>query len=304
MSLDSRKVRSFWVVVGITSFLIHFIFLQLYHNRHSKDGFDDLFPVRGDTVLATYTSSLHHWRILQSTWQIVLSYQWLWILYSLTTLCRESSLNILPAHFYISWSASCCFEVGHELLIAREHVLWAWIFSCAGAICRHGCLFFAFYGMFEFLAAYSGKTCISPNKFDVWCQRVLVQNGLLCMQSWSTTTTSIYFSAALSRMFGVSDSLAFTCSLLILAFLVLVWFVLQNFKFEKYTRYTYAEYITLTIILGVLFGECRTTIDGAYAFVLLLLCFSVLLFFFRVSLTIFKEGERRYASDEELEFMI
>ena len=302
MFVNFNKTHKCWVIAGFLSFIIYFTIQQISHERQTGHRYGDVMPYLMKELHANITS-LKYWKITSSTWQFVITYQWLWMLYSLTTLFRINSLQILPPHFYASWCLSCCFEIGYLFLAAHRQTLWAWIFTCSSGICRCGCLFFAFYSLFEFLAAHSGKHK-EPNKFDVWGQRILIQNGLICYQTWSTISACFHFAPNLQRMFGISQHAAYNFSLLILAVIIVVWFVAQNFYVEKYARYTCSEYVTMVIIFGLVFSECRANVDGTYAFVLLLLCFSILLLLFRVSLIVFNERGRIYASDEELEFMV
>lgn len=303
MSLESRRATTFSIVLGFFSFVVFFAFQQMFHERVSRGVFKSLMPRTRAEVYSNFTLPNRHSIVISRTWQFVAAYQWIWSLYSLLTIFRREAINVLPTHFYICWSASCYFEICQLLLISRGSMLLSWICLCAGAICRNGCLFMAFVGLFQFLAAYSSKHR-SADKFDVWCQRILIQNGLLCFQAWSSLTACVDFGASLTRIAGLTAHLASYCGLLIFALGVFVWFVLQNFYHEKYTRYTIAEYLTFIALLSQMFALNRTQVDGGYAICLLLVFFSVLLFAFRFSLIIFNESKRKYASDEELEYMI
>jgi len=294
---DSKTTRAVSVVAGCISFIVYAVYQRTYHftqlERVKHEESD--FPIENHP----FTS---HLKAATSTWPIVVTYQCLWTIYSLITIVRWKSLQILPIYFYALWCAACYFDIGSSFLAADDNLLFSWTCACAGVLSRYGCLFFAFDGLFEYLAAHKGVHK-PPSSFDVCCQRVFIQNGLLCFQAWSSFTVSVLFSSVLQHAFNASQTSAQCLSLVILIVALIMWFLAQNFFIEKYTRYTLAEYVTFAIVSGLFFGHCRSEVNGTFAFALVFLCLAVLLCIFRVCLIFHSEGERKLATDDELEFM-
>eukprot|EP00794_Sanderia_malayensis_P003376 gene3376-3864_t len=310
LSLESRRVNSALVIVGFISFVAHFALHHVLMSQGEVHVIKDTHLLNTPVTTDEYPQNrnltlpwVSYFLISNRTWKFVFAYQWLWSFYSLLTLFRRDAIRILTPHFYVAWSISSYFEIGHLRLLSTGSVHWAWCCACSAAICRDGCLFLAFVGFFEYLAAYAGKKR-GLNKFDVWCHRILIQNGLLCFQAWSTTGICMDFANTLTHLFQLSPLKASYCSILSLGLLTFIWFMLQNFRFEKYTRYTVAEYVTLVVMAAQIFAMSKGQINGTYALSLLFLCFVAILLVFRVSFMIHNEGERNHSSDDELEFMM
>ena len=302
MYLDSKCSRAIGVLAGCISFIVYVLYQHANHYRHFEQVetypqiYDELRINKENVPTSKYLT------VATSTWPFVVTYQFFWALYSLITIVRWKSLQILPIHFYGLWCLACCFDIGSFFLAAESNLLLSWSLACAAVLSRYGCLFFAFDGLFEFLAAHKGVHR-HPSRFDMFCQWALLQNGLLCFQAWSSFTISIMFSSVLQHAFNASQTVAHCVSLLILGMAIIIWFVVQNFFIEKYTRFTIAEYVTSVIILGMFFGHCRSKANGTFAFSLILLCLTVIICIFRGCLIFYSEGKRKYATDDELEFM-
>lgn len=300
MPLDARITGTIGVIFSCVSFITYTVLQHLHYERHSKEVIQKIM-LRISDVGENHNYFVYS-ESLSNTWPFVASYQCLWIVYSLITIFRWNSLMILPSYFYVAWCGACCFDIGSLILSANEKIHFSLSLSCAGALFRIGCLFFTFHGLFEYLAAHS-KGRKSPEKFDVFCQRALLQNGLLCFQAWSSFKVTIQFAQVL-QVLRASKTMGLCISLMILGTVMIGWFLVQNFYIEKYTRYTVAEYVTLALLLGSFFEECKDVVNGTYALVLFLLFLTVLACAFRILLIIQSERERKYATDGELEFML
>ena len=64
------------------------------------------------------------------------------------------------------------------------------------------------------------------------------------------------------------------------------------------------KYVTLVIVFGLFFHHCKNEVNGTFAFLLVLLCFPVLICLFRILLIFHNEGERKFATDDEREFIM
>lgn len=303
MYLDSKCSRAIGVLAGCISFIVYVVYQHANRYRHFEQV--ETYPqikATDELQIKEIVPTSKYLTVATSSWPFVVTYQFLWALYSLITIVRWKSLQILPIHFYGLWCVACYFDIGSSFLAAEGNLLFSWSLACAAVLSRHGCLFFAFDGLFEFLAAHKGVHR-RPSRFDVFCHWALLQNGLLCFQAWSSFTISIMLSSVLQHVFNASQIEAQCVSLMILGVAIIIWFVAQNFFVEKYTRFTIAEYVTFVIILGMFFGHCRRNANGTFAFSLILLCLTVIICIFRGCLIFYNEEYRKCATDDELEFM-
>lgn len=303
MLLKERVARSIGVTAGCVFFIISTTLHQFHYKTQSKEREVKQRDSRVAETGHKADGTTPYLEAILPVWPIVITYQCLWIVYSVIALFRLTSLAILPSLFYLLWCASCCFDVASLYLTGYNNILLSWSCTCGEALFRSGCIFLAYHGLFEFLAAHS-KVHKEPNKFDVLCQRVLLQNGLLCFQAWNSFKICLQFAQILQYLSTSSETTALCVSLFVFGLAMISWFLLQNFKFEKYTRFSVAEYITAVLLLGLFFGHFQNEVNGTFAFLLLVLCLATLICILRFSLVCHTEGERKLATDDELEFMM
>ena len=222
-------------------------------------------------------------------WKFIYTYSGIFIVYTLTTIFRKEALKILSPLFYVFWIAAVGFAIAYTLVRLRGKYFEAFLCTACGAICRHICLFFAFTGLYSYLEESS-----HPSMLDVWCQRILVQNCLLFYQGWTSIAAVIGFSSTLTYKFGMNKVVSSYLCLSLLMVLLLVWFILENFVFEKYTRFGLLHYVCIVVALsGVL---ARTMKEGSYTgffgFVLTLLMIDIILLITRIVFIVYKEKKR------------
>ena len=316
MIVVSRRIRRIFqsvaVCFGVISFFVYFsldLFL-LKRNRtvghranatSVKPNMKQFLPFASLEALGRHNGLITPHHYVFNIQILVYIYELIWMIYAATTLCRETSADILRPFFYFVWSFSCFLEIGNIKLLLDDNYFWAWICLCASSLLRNGCLFLAFRElyMYQRIAKIKHKPY---SKRDIWMQRLFVQNCLLFRQSWASVLTCTGLQSILTNKFGLHEMTSSYVALSTLAFVIFIWFVFQNFKFEKYTRFCFAEYLVILVCLsGILVKIINLRyIGGIFSFLVAYLVLTALLFIGRmVTMSYHEGGRRKGACDKE-----
>ncbi|XP_035698690.1 uncharacterized protein LOC118431556 [Branchiostoma floridae] len=192
------------------------------------------------------------WTFL-GVWQTIYAWNFLWLIYVLTTICRRNSRGyfyvtpeLFPTSFYVVW------YVNHILLTC-------WRYLSASRSERVGAVMVLFLSActlyYLLYVSYrrvdrSGAWLTENAPADLWLVRILAQNGLAIYATWSTIATLISFGSTLTYAGGYNNEDASTGMLGLLLAITLVWFVLENFVFERYCRYTLVQYVVVVVALS------------------------------------------------------
>ncbi|TRY91978.1 hypothetical protein DNTS_014577 [Danionella cerebrum] len=185
-------------------------------------------------------------------WGVI--YVWLTIMhaYILSTTCRRSVNGplyckpaVLSYGFFIAWIANMLLNIGWLLLWDREVMIAALVFLALIAFTNYLLIIFSCHGLKQ-----HGAWLNKYHKADLWCIRILVQNGIAVYTTWTTIATLINFTIVLSYEAGMTQSDAATVSLSFLLGEAIAWFILENFVFEKHLRYVLTVYPVVIVALS------------------------------------------------------
>ena len=88
---------------------------------------------------------------------------------------------------------------------------------------------------------------------DIWLVRILVHNGLAMFATWGTVASMFNFAVVLTYGTGAKLEVGSTVSLAIFTLEIIVWWIFDNFVFEKLLRYLFTPYIVILFsIAGIL----------------------------------------------------
>ncbi|XP_069464282.1 uncharacterized protein [Ambystoma mexicanum] len=185
-------------------------------------------------------------------WNTIFIWQFLWFGYALSNLCRRNEQgwayvkpDLLPIWFYLVWMVNNCLNVGWLFLWDQEQVIAALVFLALIAFTNYCVLFISYRALY-----LNGEWLQKSRKADLWLIRILVQNGIAIYATWTTIATLLNFAVVLMYIGDVSGATAGTVALSILAFEVLLWFILENFVFDDYVRYTMTIYPVVIVSLS------------------------------------------------------
>ncbi|XP_056307091.1 uncharacterized protein si:ch211-161h7.5 [Danio aesculapii] len=210
-----------------------------------------------------------------SIWGVI--YTWLSFMtaYILSTTCRRSvngpmycSPAVLSYGFFIVWIINMLLNIGWLLLWDREVMIAALIFLALIAFTNYLLIIFTCHALKQ-----HGSWLNKYHKVDLWCIRIMVQNGIAIYTTWTTIATLINFTIVLRYEAGMTDSDAATVSLSVLLGEAIAWFIVETFVFEKHLRYILTVYpVVIVALSGNMtknFNSADPSRNGIYIAVLL-----------------------------------
>ncbi|XP_016400211.1 uncharacterized protein LOC107733178 [Sinocyclocheilus rhinocerous] len=182
-----------------------------------------------------------------SIWGVIYTWLSLMHIYILSTTCRRTVYGpmycpaVLPYGFFITWIVNMTLNIGWLLLWDREVMIASFIFLALIAFTNYLLIIFSCHGLKQY-----GAWLNKYHKVDLWCIRILVQNGIATYTTWTTIATLINFTVVLSYDAGMTQSDAATVSLSVLLGEAISWF----FVFEKHLRYILTVYPVVIVALS------------------------------------------------------
>lgn len=241
----------------------------------------DIFKVLITPVGATF-----------SIWGVIYFLQFVWLVYALVSLCRSgTATNLLSGKFYGCFILSTVFITTWFFTWTRLEALQSLIMLVIQQLFLEVAFGLACSNLREYLQA---RDISSENKSDVWCQRILVQNGILFYLTWTLAATMLSFSIVLNRDLDVSDQSASLASLVILTIVVVGYFVCESWVFPTYTEYTVSFYIGLIWAFSGIFSGVWGENDVIGGYVLALLILSCILLVVRIVIIVMRHRRRSY----------
>ncbi|KAG8584096.1 hypothetical protein GDO81_008682 [Engystomops pustulosus] len=213
-------------------------------------------------------------------------------------LSDKFNTNITPAGWtFMIWNVIFAWQflwLGYVLAgICRRFLIPALVFLGAIALTNHIVLFISYRALY-----LHGEWFDKQRRVDLWLIRIFVQNGIAVYATWTTIASLLNFAVALTYNGNIPNGTSTTVCLSLLAFEVLLWFILENFLFDKYVRYTLTVYPVVFVALsGVLdkhFNEAAP--DGNNIYIAVLLAVACALFVVRVLLVIWRHFKQPFYS--------
>ena len=269
------------IILNVAVFVLTIVFSQLSTRR------SDLFPTTQSEISGTGQTEITPASSTFAIWGFIYIYQAAWIIYTMTLLWRGDG-DILPAWFYLAYSVGNISSICWLIVWARRHFTSAFVILAFLGISMQIAMYCGMKGLAKYLEKFPNNERL-PNRIDIWCIRLLVLNGVLCYTTWVSIATCLNLCITLQYDLQADGSKAATGVLFVLLTLIAVWFVLENFVFERFTRYLFTEYIVLIVGLSGIVKKHWTNGEGNQSFVLVLLLLSCVLFVARLAIIYIKE---------------
>ena len=249
----------------LTSFLLFFIFSvnHLYVNGFTN--ISERFQLEITPVSWTY-----------SVWGAVFAWQLVWTFYSLICICRTTSEGplylcpvVLPRLLFLLFTLGLAFNIGWMFLWDRMFVSIAFIFAFLMTFTLFGALAVSY----RELARNSYLLKSLGRRGDLWIVRVLVQNGISFYATWCAFIalhdlgTVLSYAAVPQLDIGLSS----TITLGLASGFVVIYFLLDVFLLDDFSRYTVSPYMVMVIFhTGVLLRAWRgSMLNGVFSLALL-----------------------------------
>lgn len=276
--------------------LMVFILFVIFTGFSAQPNLKSLFPNSTEEVTQKFKLEILPTHGTYTIWIAVFAYQMLWMAYLLSSLFGNNEASyILSKKFYLFFLLNLIFMIAKLFAWSRQEIVRSFLMSSMAQIFPDVAFYFVSTDLNNCLSSYQSANL---PKYHIWCQRLLVQNGVLFYSSWTTFIVLIDTTTVIAYVLEAAAETACILTLSILTFLIFLWYILENFAFRKYTEYTFTSYIAciwgLSGILANVWGEN----DNITGFILFLTLFSIMLFFIRIVLIVVRNPPRRRDYDE------
>ncbi|XP_066920642.1 uncharacterized protein [Clytia hemisphaerica] len=266
--IGNKFLTGFLIAIVLNFYILHCIVTSM-----SFAGNEKLFPrsyTEASDLQKVSLTPTHH---TYSIWGFNCFLQLAWILFTLISLCNNgTAANILDKKFYGAYMFG---------IVAISVWLFVWSnlesgTSLAMLIMNQIFLDYAFAFSCLNLRNYLKTNEISDeNSTDVWCHRILIQNGILFYATWNFMLCMQNMAIVIHHGLGASDQTSSAVTLTIFILSVFAFFVLENCYFGEYMEYTITFYFGVIWVLGGIFTEVwgeNNAIGGVVLGMLLIVC--------------------------------
>lgn len=180
-------------------------------------------------------------------WSIIYIFLALVLVYVLSGIFRKNAYGyvycsppILPHGFFAAWCLNLASNTAWLFLWDRKLMLIALVFLILIALTNYAMIIFSCHGLHSY-----GAWLNKYHKVDLWLHRVLVQNGVAIYATWTTIASIINLAIVLTNDASMYPMDAATAALAVLAAVLFVWFMLENFVLDKHVRYIITTYLVV-----------------------------------------------------------
>lgn len=231
-----------------------------------------------------------------SIWGLIYTWQLLWIIYSLSLICRKNVPEVLSPLFFLFYMLANVCNVSWIVLFSWEKIQICAFVLFATLFCLCATLAVSYWRMNKL------HTDQFP-KFDFWAIQILVNNGIALYATWCTVASLLNLAMAISYFHGVKQDVASTISLSILSVEIFVWFILENTVLERFLRYTVTIYPVLIWALSASIAKNFDPAKRNSIFTVVLLSAACALFFARIMHMIWRAKTRKVQRNKDLKLL-
>ncbi|KAM8966665.1 uncharacterized protein RCH25_025318 [Pelodytes ibericus] len=252
MTVSNKLVFAF-TILSVVSYICTVIF-----NALSAIAQKGLFYATGSNISGKYSLDVTPAGWTFSIWSVIYIWNGLWIIYAFSTLFRRKKQDYIyvtpgihPPGFFAVWIINNVINIGWLFLWDREYLVLANVFL----VLLPATCFMMLYMSYKH--CYKHREQLEKDyKFDLWCTRILVHNGLATYATWTTIATALNFGIVLKYYLLLQDPGVSNVVLCIIFFALAFWFLLETCVFEKYVRYTFTIYpVAIIAAAGVYLGR-------------------------------------------------
>jgi len=184
------------------------------------------------------------------TWGTIFAWQAVWLVYSLTFLCRSEVPVVLTSVFFILYNIANILNVGWVFIFGVELINLAFV-------CLLGIQVFLYVALAVLYRRVSQLEDDKLPRGDFIAVQSLIINGIAFYATWVSIATLLNLAMILTYTAGMENKDSSTIALSILACEIIAWFVLDVVVFKNKTRYTLSPWVVLIVALV-------GSIDGNY----------------------------------------
>ncbi|XP_046379254.2 uncharacterized protein LOC124151041 [Haliotis rufescens] len=241
-------------------------------------------------------------------WGVIFIWQICWVIYSLTALCRKTgdgrvydSPILLPSAFYVSFIVSLCLTMGWLFL-------WDRLFLSLSLVVMLFVSTFLYISLalsYNALERHMPLLYVQERKIDIWCIRILVQNGIALYATWTTIESLLILAVVMTytSVPVVAEETSSTVSLSILAAFMLVYALTDFFAFDRFSRFTVTPYVVLIVAFSGMFANNADTYKMNSIFIVALLATSAVVALTKIFFICLRQITKQSDSAETTEFL-
>lgn len=269
--------------------LIVYIIDIVFNSLAETEDYLKLFPNSSENVYEEHAILMSPVLEAWSGWILVYIWTLSWLVYAfICTFKTSNSATILKTKTYGCFVIGVILSTGWLFSWAREQIVISFIIILIAQIFLELALMNACVDLHVFLE----YNTVGGSLADVWCHRILVQNGLLYFVTWSGIVFFNNTGVLLHEEVGASDQAASIVVLVFLMLSVIVWFALENFAFQTYTDYTFSAYIALIWSISGMLARSWGVDDAVGGLSLALLILTIILFIVRIVLIVLRSQKK------------
>ena len=247
---------------------------------------ENLFP-NGFSYKDTLVAPMDN---IYSVWVFIYIYQMCLVSFAVSLVFRSNSPDVLNKKFYATYIMAFITNIIWMFIWSRQMYSLGFVFYVLQAVFLEVSLYFAY-------SAYENYYQSSPipvsSGFDFWSFHIFVINGIAFFTGWVSSTALVDLAVVLQADLDVAPIAASKVSLSLVLVSVLLWSALQNSVCEKFTRFMFAEYIPLIVVLaGVIAKKWRYEHEDVRSFALALFIITLMLLIFRIGMILTREIKR------------
>jgi hypothetical protein len=268
MAISSSTKTSVACVVTFVLYIIYTVFIMfgLYEER------PNLYSNTEEKVLIQRQILLFPTLDTFSIFVVNYVWQFIWLVYCLTCICRHNGLDMLSTKFFVFYVMRMVFSLVATVTWWKNQMIATFILM----------IFFVIFMELSFAVAsydlqmyHKSERPAETTALDSWCRRWLIQNGIL----FDVVVTNIIFILVtgifLHYELGASDFSVSLGLLILLGVLTFAWFIAEQSVLKKYTVYTFSLYIAVIYFfsgLVIKVWDEDKTIGGFAVFFLVATC--------------------------------
>ena len=119
------------------------------------------------------------------------------------------------------------------------------------------------------------------SKVDIWLVRILVQNSLGLFLTWVSIASNLNFAFFLGYNAGVNIYTSASIALAIILLTIIVYFILENFIWQRYLLYMFSPWFVIHIaLIGCLVRNWNAgspSVNNIFALIMLIIAFFMLI---------------------------
>uniref|UniRef100_H2YLM8 Uncharacterized protein n=1 Tax=Ciona savignyi TaxID=51511 RepID=H2YLM8_CIOSA len=267
------RALQYVLVAGATvAYLLSFIFAYL--NTFAVKGL--YYSNNGDVDNKYFQQASPAGIAFGIVWPIIYTWNLAGLIYILVSLCladNNSPLKtdppILNTIFFIGYMLTFSITVGWLFAFDRE-ILGLGLALLILAVCS------AYVAIGSSCKALTDNinSSVPVQKKVVWPVRIVVQNGLSTLATWLTVATLLNLVDVIlyQDSFGITPPIkrgnlsiqnGSTVALVLLLVIILTYFVLDNFVWDRFTRFIFTPYPVLILALSGLIAKLRPLDDAS-----------------------------------------